>query len=351
MRVKLSMKMRIVVFGAGGFVGGWICEELSQRTDIEVVACVRKWASAVRLARRAIDIQRVDLEDIHEMPTILRGAYAVINATMPLPSQEPQLVTDLYLACARENVARFIQFSSAAVYGNRTGHVDEEMAPSPVDDYSRAKAQMEAHLAQVASGSSTQLFLLRPSIIYGPFSEAWTVRYVERIVKGRWRGLGQVGNGTCNLVHAHDVAKAAIAAATAAVTPGTHVLNINGPDVVSWNQYIERLGDALDIPDRITPNGTLFRGMAAAAGIVRMGGRLTSVRSLYRRSAGSTRAAMKNAQRVTKLYPQSQELRLLRRKVHYSADRAARVLGLSTSIRLEEGLRQSVAWCRVHGIV
>jgi nucleoside-diphosphate-sugar epimerase len=344
-------KVRIVVFGAGGLVGGWICEELSQRRDVEVVASVRKWASAVRLARRAIDIRRVDLEDRREIPAILSGAHAVVNATMLPPSHERRLVTDLYLACVRGNVNRFIQFSSAAVYGHRTGRVDENVAPSPADDYSRGKANMEARLVEVAAGSSTQLFILRPSIVYGPFSEAWTVRYVERIVKGRWRGLGQVGNGTCNLVHAHDVAKAAIAAATATVTPGTHVLNINGPDVVTWNQYIERLGDALDIPDRITPNTTLFRAMAAAAGIIRMGGRFTSVRSLYRRSAGTTRAAMKNAQGVTKLYPPSQELSLLRRKVHYSADRAARVLGLSPSIPLEEGLRQSVAWCRVHGIV
>jgi UDP-glucose 4-epimerase len=344
-------KMRIIVFGAGGFLGGWICEEMCQRTDVEVVACVRTWASAVRLARRAIDIRRVDLEDIRELPAILRGAHAVVNATMPPPSQERQLVTDLYLACVRENVARFIQFSSAAVYGNRTGHVDEDTAPSPVDDYGRGKAEMEARLAEVAAGSSTQLFILRPSIVYGPFSEAWTVRYVERIVRGRWRGLGPAGTGTCNLVHAHDVAKAAIAAATAPVTLGTHLLNINGPDVVSWNQYIERLGDAIGIPDRTTPNATLFRGMAAAAGIVRMGGRLASVRSLYRRSAGSTRAAMKNAQGVTKLYPPSQELRVLRRKVHYAADRAPRVLGSSPSIPLEEGLLQSVAWCRVHGIL
>jgi nucleoside-diphosphate-sugar epimerase len=344
-------KIRIVVFGAGGFLGGWICEELSQQSDIEVVACVRKWASAVRLARRAIDIRRVDLEDIHEIPAILGGAHAVINATMPPPSHERQLVTDLYLACVRENVRRFIQFSSAAVYGNSTGYVDENTEMSPVDDYSRGKAAMEARLAELAAGSNTQLFILRPSIVYGPFSEAWTVRYVERIVKGRWRGLGQVGNGTCNLVHAHDVAKAAVAAATAAVAPGTHVLNINGPDVVSWNQYIERLGDALDIPDRTTPNATLFLGKAAVAGIVRMGSRLTSVRSLYRWSAGATRAAMKSAQGVTKLYPPSQELRLLHRKVHYSADRAARVLGSNPSIPLEEGLRQSVAWCRVHGIV
>ncbi len=342
--------MRIVVFGAGGFVGGWICEELYQRNDIEVVACVRKWASAVRLARRGVDIRRIDLEEANELPAILNGADVVVNAAMLPPLREPKLVAALYFACVRASVRRFIQFSSAVIYGNQTGDVDENMAPTPVDDYSRGKAEMESGLAEAAARSDTQLFILRPSIIYGPFSETWTVRYAERIIKGRWRGLGRVGVGTCNLVHAHDVAKAVIAAATADIAPGVHMLNINGPDEVSWNEYIERLGDALGTPDRVTPNVMLLRAMAVAAGIMRMGAKFAWLRSFYRRSAGITRDAMMNASVVTRLYPSSVELNLLSRKVHYSAKQAARVLGLSPSIRLEEGLRQSVAWCRMHGV-
>jgi nucleoside-diphosphate-sugar epimerase len=343
--------VRIVVFGAGGCVGGWICEELSLRDDIELVACVRNWASSVRLARRGLDIRRADLEDTNELPAILNAADVVVNAAMPLPSREPELVTALYLACAKAGVRRFIQFSSAAIYGNRTGDVDENMAPSPVDDYSRGKAEMESRLSGAAAKSDTQLVILRPSIIYGPFSEGWTARYVERIAKGRWRRLGRAGDGGCNLVHVQDVAKAVIAAATVDLAPGPHVLNINGPNVVSWNEYIERLGDALGTPDRVIPNVTFFRGMAVAAGIMRMGGAFPWVRSLYRRSAGSARAAMVNAQGVTKLYPSSAELNLLSRKVHYLADQAARVLDVSPSIPLQEGLLQSVAWCRVHGVV
>jgi nucleoside-diphosphate-sugar epimerase len=343
--------MRIVVFGAGGFVGGWICEELHQQNDIEVVACVRKWASAVRLARRGVDIKRIDLEQANELPAILTGADVVVNAAMPPPPREPKLVAALYSSCVRAGVRRFIQFSSAVIYGNRTGDVDESMTPTPDDDYSRGKAEMESRLVDAAAISDTQLFILRPSIIYGPFSEPWTVRYVERITKGRWRGLGRVGDGTCNLVHAHDVAKAVIAAATANVAPGVHVLNINGPDEVSWNEYIERLGDALGTPDRVTPNIALIRAMAVATEIMRMAAQFASLRALYRRSAGTSRAAMTSALTVTRIYPSSVELNLISRKVHYSAVQAERVLGLSPSIRLEEGLRQSVAWCRIHKVV
>jgi nucleoside-diphosphate-sugar epimerase len=343
--------MRIVTFGAGGFVGGWICEELSQRDDIEQVACVRKWASAVRLARRGIAIRQIDLEDVNDISAVLAGADAVVNAAMPPASREPELVMALYSACVRAGVRRFVQFSSAAVYGSLTGIIDEGVSPAPTDDYSWGKAKMEKRLAEAAQTSPTQVVILRPSIVYGPFSEGWTVRYVDRIIKGRWRSLGRAGEGTCNLIHAQDAARAAIAAATGNIPPGTHVLNINGPDVVSWNEYIERLGDALGQPGRSVPNIAQFRTMAATAKLLRMGSGLTWLRTFYRRSKGSTRAVMTNAKGVTDLYPASTELDLLSRQVQYRANQATKTLGVSPSISLEQGLRQSVAWCRLHGII
>jgi nucleoside-diphosphate-sugar epimerase len=343
--------MRIVVFGAGGFVGGWICEELSQQDHIEQIACVRKWASSVRLARRGIEIRQVDLENAQDLPAILTGADAVINAAMLPPQFEPELVARLYSDCVVAGVHRFVQFSSAALYGNRSGTVDESIAPAPVDAYSRGKAEMERRLVEASKTSGMQVVILRPSIIYGPFSEGWTVRYVERIVKGRWKRLGWHGNGVCNLIHAQDVARAAITAATNDIGPGVHILNLNGPDDVTWNEYIERLGDQLEVPDRVTQSVLRFRAMAAAAAMLRIFARWNWIRSFYRRSQGITRDAMTSAKSVTALYPSSTELDLLGRDVHYVAQRAATTLGIAPAIPLDQGIRQSVAWCRLHGIV
>ena len=343
--------MRIVVFGAGGFVGGWICEVLSLRDQIEQIACVRKWASSVRLARRGIEIKQADLENAQDYQTILTGADAVINAAM-LPAQsEPELVATLYSACVLAGVRRFVQMSSAALYGNRIGAVDESIAPAPVDAYGRGKAEMERRLVEASKASDTQVIILRPSIIYGPFSEGWTVRYVERIANGRWKGLGRIGDGICNLIHAEDVARTAIAAATNDIAPGAHILNLNGPDHVTWNEYIERLGDELGISNRAPQNVVWFRTMASAAAMLRVGARFHSVRMLYRRSRGAARGAMSSAKAVTALYPSSTELDLISRKVYYLADRAAKTLRMSPSIPLDQGIRQSVAWCRLHGIV
>lgn len=343
--------MRVIVFGAGGFVGGWICEMLSEQDGVNLVGGVRKWASAVRIARRGISIAQSDLSVAKDLPALVKGADVVINAAMLPAAREPDLVCGLYQACASVGVRRFVQLSSAAVYGSQIGEIDENTPTAAIDDYSRGKAEMEAAVIKLAATSGPQLMVLRPSIVYGPFSDAWTVRFAQRISKARWRGLGPLGAGTCNLIHAGDLAKAVIAAATVSIDPGCHVLNINGPDVVSWNDYLERFGDALETPNRVVPNATFFRAKTIVTGFVRRGGGLGVVKSLYRRSVGNTRAAMIRAKEVTDIYPTSEELALFGRKVHYSANRAAKVLRMEPETSLETGLKQCALWCRVHGII
>jgi hypothetical protein len=60
---------------------------------------------------------------------------------------------------------------------------------------------------------------------------------------------------------------------------------------------------------------------------------------------------MVSAHAATNLYPAKLELELLSRPVHYSAQQSQQVLGLRPSVSLAEGLRQSAAWCRRHGVV
>ena len=341
---------RIVVFGAGGGVGGWICEELLGSPGVELVASVRRWSSAVRLARRGIQLRIADLANPADYAPLLSGADAVINASMLPPAAEPELVTQLYTAAQSAGVGRFVQFSSATVYGDATGVVDEAVAPAPLEDYGRGKARMEAGLAACAAGSDVPVVILRPSIIYGPFSDGWTVRYVDRIKNGRWRELGAMGTGKCNLVYGQDVARAAIAAATCKLAPGAHILNVNGPETVTWNEYIRRLGDALGVPGRTVPNAIRFRSTAAFAEGLRMIAKVEPLKAWFRRRRGAAQAALNSAKLVNKLYPSAGELRLLKRDAYYPGQRAVEVLGYAPATSLEIGIRQSIAWCRLHGV-
>lgn len=342
--------MRVIVFGAGGTVGGWIAEQLAATPGIEQVGVIRKWASAVRLARRGIPLAQADLQrdDVRE---IVRGADVVVNAAMLSPMHEAVLVESLYRLCGEMQVRRFIQLSSAAVYGQCTGEVDESLAPSPCDAYGAGKARMEEQLLMAAQDRSPQVFILRPSVVYGPFSAAWTERYARRIRAGGWKTLGEAGDGICNLVHGRDLARIVVAAATAEVPPGNHVLNVNGPDVITWNQYIERLGDALGIADRQAMSATTFQVRAMAASILRTGRKFQWVRRLRQQSRGLARSAILSAQQMTDLYPDRSELALLRRRVHYSSAQVKRILGVAAMIRMQDGIQETGLWCKRHGVV
>jgi len=343
--------MKIVIFGAGGFIGGWLCEELADRQDVELVACVRQWSSAVRLARRGLDVVQLDLEAATRDLTVIASADVVVNVSMPLPEREPELALRLYSACAVAGVRKFIQFSSMAVYGDRTGDVDEDTPLAPSDDYGRGKAQMERRLLEAAAGSGPQLFILRPTIVYGPFSDAWTVRYARRIAVGRWRSLGWAGAGTCNLVHVQDVAKSVVLTVRAQPDSKSHVLNINGPELVTWNEYIDRFGDALGVVGRTSMNPLLFSLAATAVHRgIRKAGSWVKRKGLHRHLQ-SAPALIGRARSVVNLYPNPDELHRWRQKVRYSWERATRVIGFNPSMSLDEGLRQSAEWCRVHGVI
>lgn len=341
--------MRIIVFGAGGCVGGWICEEIARRGDIDLIASVRSWASSQRLARRGIAISQFDLERAISFEPLLAGADAVINAALPPAQREAELAARLYLACTKAGVRQFVQLSSAVVYGPQTGEINEDTALTPKGNYAMGKAEMERRLVAAASSGTTRVTILRPSIVYGPFSEIWTALYARRIAKGRWRTLGRAGEGTCNLVHAHDLARAAIIAATANASGGPHVLNVNGPEVVSWNEYIERFGDALRVGGRTAPDYLRFMGAALAADLTRKAGAWAKAHRVYR-PEGAAQPLVETAKSFVDLYPTPAEISLLHRKVRYSWDRSAQALGFRPSISLTDGLRQSADWCRIHGI-
>lgn len=344
--------MKIVVFGAGGFVGRWICEQINTRDDIELLACVRRWSSASRIARRGIKITQVDLDSPGDIVLLVSDANVIINAAVPPSDREPELALRLYSACAKAGVQRFIQFSSAAVYGDLSGEVNEDIAPAPIDDYGRGKAEMERRFLQAAAQGGPQLFILRPSIIYGPFSDAWTVRYAQR---GRLLTLGNMGVGTCNLIHAHDVARAAIFFATGNVPPGSHILNINGPDVVSWTEYITRFGNSLCISERSTPSNLRLNVMIYGAEVIRAVGKwlLAHFQKVVRSMTQSGKtgpAVMAGAKSLADLYPTLVETKLLRRKVRYNWGLASD-FGFQPEMSLDDGLKLTANWCRTHGVI
>src|SRR5215469_2752110 len=116
--------MRVLVSGAGGFLGGWITESLYLSGRAEVRAGVHRWESAARIASYPVEIAKCDVLDPATLSEALRGIDAIVHCAI---SKDYKVSTEgtrnLLEAAGRANIPRFIHVSSVAVYGDSAGTV------------------------------------------------------------------------------------------------------------------------------------------------------------------------------------------------------------------------------------
>ncbi|MBW2261335.1 MAG: NAD(P)-dependent oxidoreductase [Deltaproteobacteria bacterium] len=124
-------------------------------------------------------------------------------------------VRGLYLAAARAGVRRFVHFSSGSVYGdNGGGEVVEDDPLVASSDYERSKIESEKVLEELHHDVGLDWIVVRPSLIYGPGAR-FLVAGVAAIPPALQFVFGNNvpglrGGPTTNLVHAEDVARAAV---------------------------------------------------------------------------------------------------------------------------------------------
>jgi UDP-glucose 4-epimerase len=102
---------------------------------------------------------------VHVMDDVDQDSQALYNKLNAEASVE------LAKKAIAAGVKRFIYLSSVKVVGERTlpNKPFSQSSPMlPEDDYGRSKALAEMQLAEVVSGSSMELVIIRPPLVYGP---------------------------------------------------------------------------------------------------------------------------------------------------------------------------------------
>src|SRR3989442_885704 len=237
---------RVLITGAGGFIGGRVAEVLHGSGWAQVRAGVRKWAGAARIGRLPVEIVRCDLADPRQVDAACNGVTAVVQCARATgPGTEAQL-RNLFEAAYRRGVTRVVHLSTTEVYGDVAGDVDEDHPIGPgQSDYARSKIAAERACAEyIARG--LPLVVLRPTIVYGPFSETWTVKVAQRLLSGRWSLPEDSCRGTCNLLYVDDLVAAILLALRTDQAVG-EAFNVNGRERVTWYHYFSALAEALGV--------------------------------------------------------------------------------------------------------
>jgi len=164
---------RILVTGAGGFIGQALCPALAARGH-RVVAGPRRAAPE--------GVETIPLGDIGpatDWSTALRGIETVIHLAQrahagPDPRvlmAEPGAIAALIRAIAAAGGRRLVLVSSIKAMGETTlpgQPFRPDDAPRPEDAYGHAKLASERAAAAAAREFGIELVVIRPPLVYGP---------------------------------------------------------------------------------------------------------------------------------------------------------------------------------------
>jgi nucleoside-diphosphate-sugar epimerase len=181
------MNQRVLVTGADGFVGRYVCRKLIE-SGYSLRAGVRNAESIPDLQRAVPGLSASSLlGDLGANPE-LRGPLAGVSAVVHLaarvhvmsdssgnPLQEfrrVNVVGTKFLArvAAEAGVQRFIFVSTIKVNGDTTAGepFNVDMPPAPQDAYANSKWEAEEALRSVAEESGLEVVVVRPPLVYGP---------------------------------------------------------------------------------------------------------------------------------------------------------------------------------------
>lgn len=321
---------------------------------LQVVPGVRRWASAARIGRHPIEPVACDLLDPEQIHAALAGVDFVIHCAVGDTAATVDGTRNLLSAAHAAGIRRLIHVSTIDVYGTPSGTVTEDHPLVRTGrPYGDSKIEAEEACREF-EGMGLGVVILRPTIVYGPHSDLWVSAYARRFFEGSWLLSRDACQGRCNLLYVDDLVQACILSLEAEGVEGL-AFNVNGPDVVSWQAYFDRLNHAFGYPPLPQPNRLRSRGAAAVTDPVKRLAKATMARfdepimQLYKRSKAA-RSLMKGVEAVLRRAPSTMEFDLYSRSATYPTDRAEERLGFRPSVTADEGIGFSADWALHEGI-
>ena len=347
--------MRVLITGAAGFIGGRVTEIFHESGFAKVRAGVRQLPATPRIDRLGVEIVRCDMMDPSQLSEALEGTDAVVHCARGLGPVTAQGTRNLLGAALHAGVGRFVHLSTIDVYGDATGEVDEETPVRRVgSEYGDSKIEAEeACWSYLQRGLAVSV--LRPTIVYGPFSAGWTVEFAERLQVRPWPFPPEVCGGTCNLLYVDDLVAAIRLALTESSAVG-EAFNVNGPERPTWHEYFSALNEAMGLPpiEASPPASSRMTAWAikpvrrvARFGLRHFGGQIMA---LAERS-GWVGRAMRAAEARIRKAPTTGEFELYGRSVSFPIEKATRSLGYVPSVNMERGIESSVRWLLRSGYI
>jgi len=264
--VQVTGSERVMVFGAGGFLGTKICALLAER-GIEHRGMTRSTGDPHRQFDLATGHSyALDAQIGRYKPTVIINAAAATHGDVHQLTRGNVVAVEALLSSMRNHAtnARFVHFGSAAEYGGAPHGTsqDEQVDLRPVAPYGFTKLA-GSELVLRAQRNGADAVLLRPFQITGPGSPASTLvgRVIRQVGTTDTLQMGSL-EAWRDYVDVRDIAAAAVAAAlTDAKLPP--VLNVGSGRAALARDVVHRLIELSGIPTKVV-EGAVHAGHAGS---------------------------------------------------------------------------------------
>lgn len=198
----------ILVTGANGFIGRELCKRLI--TDgFNVRAAIRTTDKINQMPSGVISVQVGNNFSKTDWPSVLDGIEGIVHLAARVHVMQEQSSDPLSeyrrvnflgtenLACqaASAGVKRFVYLSSIKVNGEgRIEPYKESDEEKPKNPYAVSKLEAEVKLQEIAVGTTLEVVIIRPPLVYGPGVKGNLVRLKGLIAKGIPLPLASIKN-------------------------------------------------------------------------------------------------------------------------------------------------------------
>lgn len=256
---------RVLVTGAGGFLGGALCRRLlSQGDEVHGSWRQRPPPPGVMAWRRDLRLEE-DVEALFEesTPDLVFHLASTVNPDRD-PAALAQRLDDVTLptdrvarACLRRGL-RLVAAGTCEEYGDGQAPFSEAQAPQPVSPYSAAKAAAGQWVMSLSRGAGLRATWVRPFLSYGSGQrEGALVAAAMRAAAAREPLPMTDGAQTRELLHVDDMARALeLSAKDEAIG---RVLNLCGGEELSVYEIARRVFERAGAPLSLLQRGALPR--------------------------------------------------------------------------------------------
>lgn len=253
--------MRVVVTGAAGFVGRYLCLAL-KKSGFQVLACILAPGQKGVLPEGVEVFITGDIDGSTDWHNILRKGDVLVHlaarvhvmcetAADPLEAFRRVNVAGT-VNLARQAVAagakRFVFMSTIGVNGNNSeerAYVEND-SPQPHNSYSVSKHEAEEELRRISSETDLEVVMIRAPLVYGPEAPGNFSSLIKTVGKGLPLPLASIRNRK-SFLYVGNLVDALILCCNHPAAAGNTYLVSDGEDV-STPELIRRIADALGRP-------------------------------------------------------------------------------------------------------